>query len=251
MGKWMRYFIAQACLLLTATVAFPAQSPSLFKDPHVPAPKVSTTITPQELELTARYEDLPLFLGKEQVSILHYPGNASHAAACSARGCGNGCTIGFGYNIGPRKAAKVLTELTPIVGRAQAEVFAQYAGLTGQAAFDVCHKGVKDLPVMSRGDALRLLQYTMSGHKTQVLERIASEGLRGVLNPQQIAVLVALDYQNPQLSSRARMLWQHIHAGEFEQVAYNIQHRSGTKHLAALQTRRNKEAKLWRVASGL
>ena len=247
----MKYFIAQACLLLTATVAFPAQSPSLFKDPFVPAPVVSTTVTDHELELTARYEDLPLFLGQQQVSVLHYPGNASHAAACSVRGCGNGCTIGFGYNIGPRTASRVKAELTPIIGAAQAAVFARYAGLTGQAAFDVCNSRVSDLPTLSRGDALRLLQYTVASHKQQVLNRINSEGLRGVLNPKQVAVLVALDYQNPRLSSRATQLWRHLHAGEFEQIAQNIQHRSGTRHLAALQTRRNQEAKLWRQASGL
>jgi hypothetical protein len=236
-------------LVAVSLLATTAQTPShLYADDQqgqsaLPQYKV----TQEELELAARFEDRPLFMGIQTHSVLHYPGSRDHAEGCSARGCGNGCTIGFGYNIGARSAKQVMTELKPILGRQKAKELSFYAGKVGIEAYNACGPQFKkaNLPQLSRADSWELLKFSMAPHKAQVMQRIHREGLTEELNIQQVAVLVALDFQNPRLSSRATTLWKHLHQGKVERVAYEIRNNSGTRFLRALQTRRNTEADLW------
>lgn len=245
----MKHTIAKALLVGVSILATAAQTPSHLyaEDKTSPSATPRYKVTQEELELAARFEDRPLFMGVQQSSVMHYPGSRAHAESCSQRGCTNGCTIGFGYNIGARGAKQVMAELKPILGRAKAKELAAYAGKVGIEAYNACGPQFKksDLPQLSRADSWELLKFSMAPHKAQVMQRIQREGLADVLNSQQVSVLVALDFQNPRLASRATKVWKHLQQGKLEKVAYEIRNNSGTRFLRALQTRRNTEADLW------
>jgi len=245
----MRHTIAKAMLVAVSLLATTAQTPSHLYAEDNDSLSASThyKVTPEELELAARFEDRPLFMGIQQSSVMHYPGSRAHAESCSQRGCTNGCTIGFGYNIGARSSKQVVTELKPILGRKKAKELSAYAGKVGIEAYNACGPQFKKdkLPQLSRADSWELLKFSMAPHKAQVMQRIQREGLTKDLNEQQVAVLVALDFQNPRLASRATKLWKHLQQGKLERVAFEIRNNSGTRFLRALQTRRNTEADLW------
>lgn len=243
----MRHTIARALLISVSILATAAQTPSHLyaEDNDRPSATPSYKVTQEELELAARFEDRPLFMSVQQASVMHYPGSRAHAESCSTRGCTNGCTIGFGYNLGARSPKQVTNELKPMFGRKKAAALAQYAGKVGIEAYNACGPHTKGKMELSRADSWELLKFSMVPHKAQVMQRIKREGLSEELNAQQVAVLVALDFQNPRLASRATKLWKHLHQGKLERVAYEIRNNSGTRFLRALQTRRNTEADLW------
>lgn len=248
----MRHTIAKAMLVGVILFASTAQTPSHLyaEDQSGLSATPSYKITQDELELAARFEDRPLFMGVLQASTMHYPGSLAHAESCSQRGCTNGCTIGFGYNLGARDSKQTMAELNPLMGRKKAKELSQYAGLVGADAYAACGPRVSknSRPQLGRADAWKLLKFSMAPHKAQVMRRIAREGLTEDLNVQQVAVLVVLDFQNPRLASRATSLWRHLRQGKLERVAVEIRHNSGTRFMHALQTRRNTEAALWMAA---
>lgn len=226
-----------------------AQTPALTKKLNLDTlDKQDYVVTEEELQLAAKYEDKPLFLQKTANSRLHYPGGWQHARECTARGCTNGCTIGFGYNLGARSAREAKRDLRPIVGAKRANEFAAYAGKIGKAAYRACGRKSLDkstLPTMSRDESWQLLAKSMVPHKRAVMKRIYDEKLQNSLSNHQVAVLVALDFQNPKLASRAKMIWHHMKRGEFNQVASEIKQNSGSQILSALQPRRDAEAKIF------
>lgn len=225
-----------------------AQSPATQKTIKNSKVEQAAIVTEEELKLAAMYEDKPLFLKAKENSRLHYPGGWAHAKSCTARGCTNGCTIGFGYNLGARNAKEVRRDLVPVVGKERAQVFASYAGKIGRESYRACGRKSLDrstLPTMTRKESWQLLAKSMEPHKKAVTRRIAKEDLQDMLTEHQVAVLVALDFQNPRLASRAKMIWYHMKLGDFDQVAQEITQNSGSQILAALQPRRNAEAKIF------
>lgn len=243
----MRHTIARALLVGVSILATAAQTPSHLyaEDNNRPSATPSYKVTQEELELAARFEDRPLFMGIQKASDMHYPGSKAHAESCSTRGCSNGCTIGFGYNLGARSSKQVMKELKPMLGRKKAAELAGYAGKVGIEAYNACGPYSGNKTQLSRAESWELLKFSMMPHKAQVMQRIKREGMEDDLNAQQVAVLVALDFQNPRLASRATKLWKHLHQGKLERVAFEIRNNSGTRFLRALQTRRNTEADLW------
>lgn len=225
-----------------------AQSPATQKTIKNTKVEQVAILTEEELQLAAKYEDKPLFLRNKENSRLHYPGGWAHAKSCTQRGCTNGCTIGFGYNLGARNAKEVRRDLTPIIGKERAQVFAAYAGKTGKSSYTACGRKSLDhslLPTMTRNESWQLLAKSMEPHKEAVVARIHKENLQDMLTEHQVAVLVALDFQNPRLASRAKMIWHHMKLGDFDQVASEIKENSGSQILSALQPRRNAEAKIF------
>ena len=210
--------------------------------------ELQTTISEQELKLTAKFEDRSLFMGLKENSTMHYPGGWAHAKACTARSCTNGCTIGFGYNLGARYRKEVMRDLTPIIGQSRASELASYAHLRGKAAYRACGRKSIDkstLPTLTSDESWKLLEKSIVPHKNAVVARIKKEGIEDILNINQVAVLVALDFQNPRLASKAKNIWTYLKNGDVERVAREILENSGSQLLSALQPRRDAEAELW------
>jgi GH24 family phage-related lysozyme (muramidase) len=201
------------------------------------------------VSLIAPFENPLLWRGKIDKSWPHYPGNYSHATDCSARGCWNGCTITFGYNMGAQSPREIRRDLRAIgVDEKRIQTLTYFASKRGAEAYKYCGGGKLGWESLTREEGLRLLEQQVLKSRNNVLRRMKSEGV--TLNEEQIAVLVALDFQSPAISSKARELWTLIRNENWRGVAHEIRTNSGTQHLAALQHRRDVEADAFLTASG-
>ncbi|MBI1363118.1 MAG: hypothetical protein GC134_03960 [Proteobacteria bacterium] len=202
------------------------------------------------INLVAPFENPLLWKGDIDTSWPHYPGNKSHATACSERGCWNGCTITFGYNMGAHSAREMRRDLRAIgIEEERIRNLTYFARKRGTEAYKYCGGGKLGWEKLSREEGLRLLEQQIQEARTNVLRRIRAEDVS--LNREQVAVLVALDFQSPALSSKATELWTLIRNEDWSAVADEIRNNSGTRVLAALQRRRNTEAEAFLRASGV
>jgi hypothetical protein len=244
--RLMRTAFATCAMFFCLMVAVPAQA-------YVPSVRHvdPTHVTYEELRVIATWENGPLWRDVEGRSGLVYPVE-SDAAACTARGCLNGCTIGIGYNMGAHSYDQVLhAMLASGVDVARAKYFAHFAGKTGVDAVALCGKDVLTghEPTLSRTESLALLRLMVAHHKANVVARARAEGMLNKLSSGQFAVLVALDYQNPVLSSEATYIWRALKAGDTARVVSIIKNASGSQITHALQARRNWEASYFKWAS--
>lgn len=95
---WRMALIALFCCLGTNVAGHATSS-------HADRPVISA------IDLVAPFENPRLWEAEINESWPHYPGNKSHANSCSARGCWNGCTITFGYNMGAHSAREIKRDL--------------------------------------------------------------------------------------------------------------------------------------------
>ena len=203
-----------------------------------------------ELNLVAYFEDTPLFLGHEAYSTVHYPGNSWLAESCDERGCTNGCTIGFGYNLGARWPYEIEADLLPIIGKERTTELVKLANLTGTQALKACGgSNATTFQPLSRDESMQLLARVMWQFKRRVVHKLARENV--VLNERQLAVLTALEYQNPTFVTKSTFTWPLVADGAHEQVAERIQEKMGTKFDPNLQHRRNSEAAFYAGADFL
>lgn len=248
----MSRYTSWRALMLGALLAIIGTAASASRVPGT-TPVVTDSVTEEELYVTAVWENGPLYSGLEEVAKLHYP-IESKAADCTRRGCTNGCTIGYGYNFGAHSRQKVYDDLTAAgIPGETARKFQRYAGVTGSAAVRMC--GVRhrtgNEPTLTREQSWELMRLMLAEHKVTVVERARNEGVLNDLNAGQFAILVALDYQNPTLSSRANDVWTHLRSGRYDLVATEIRDRSGTRFAPQLQLRRNWEADYWTWSTNL
>ena len=202
------------------------------------------------VSLIAPFENPRLWSGEIDKSWPHYPGNKSHASACTERGCWNGCTITFGYNMGAHSAREIRRDLRAIgIDEGRIRNLTYFARKSGMSAYKYCGGGKLGWENLSREEGLRLLEQQIGEARANVKRRLRAEKVS--LNTEQIAVLVALDFQSPALSSKANDLWSAIKQQDWHAVADEIRHNSGTRHLAALQHRRDVEANAFLTASGM
>lgn len=216
-------------------------------------PVNTTSVTDEELYIAAVWEDGRLHSGLNAVSRLHYP-IESKAADCTKRGCTNGCTIGFGYNLGAHSRAGIYQTLTSAgVSPVKARQFQAYAGVRGSAAVRMCGRRhlPANAPTLTRSESWELMRIMLQVHKQNVVNRARNEGVLNNLNAGQFAILVALDYQNPTLSSRASAVWRHLRNGRYDLVEAEIRHRSGTRFAPQLQRRRSWEGDYWQWSTNL
>lgn len=214
--------------------------------------ETSNSASTEVINVIAQWEDTPLWHQHTRHSTVHYPLEDS-ANRCDKRNCTNGCTIGFGYNLGAHTQKKIRTDFDkaniPVV---KTQALEKLAGLTGTKAVAQCgaHADAKDtFPKLTRKESIRLLRHKIVSYKDNVEQRALSEGVFDKLNSGQRAVLVALDYQNPVLSSKATHLWRQLEEGDMEAVQHNIRHHSGSHLEPALQRRRDWEAKYFALAT--
>lgn len=196
-------------------------------------------VTNDELNLVAKYENRDLYTNKEFISKIHYPGNMRLAEKCDARGCYEGCTIGFGYNLGARWSWEILADMTPVVGVKRAYMFATFAETRGTKAASMCLKPTKGMPILTRDEAFALLKIILQKNKNSVVARLKKDGIS--LNDGQLATLVSLDYQNPKFVSKSKRLWKYLKAGDHQSVAWRIRYRTGTAYNKYLVKRRKEE----------
>lgn len=242
----LRALLGAILFLALTTVAHASRLPDTGRP-------VLDRVTDEELYLVAVWEDGPLHSGLRSVSRLHYP-IESKAADCTKRGCTNGCTIGYGFNLGAQtRDSTYRTLVSAGVPSATARRFQQYAGLRGTAAVRMC--GARHLPAgaptLTRDQSWELMRIMLRVHKQNVVNRARNEGVIGRLNAGQFAILVALDYQNPTLSSRANDVWRHLRNGRYDLVEAEIRHRSGTRFAPQLQRRRTWEGDYWQWSTNL
>ena len=229
---------------------------SLSADARVPSANevVTRYVTDEELYVLAVWENGPLFNGDRLHAIVHYPVE-SDAIACTERGCLNGCTIGYGYNMGAHNVGKVYADLLIVgVEPAKAKAMAEkYAEKTGVDAVAICGEKTPeaDLHTITREQSWELLRVMAKEHKQNVVRRANREGVTHKLNSGQFAILVALDYQNPDLSSRANDVWRHIKNDRMRLITHEIRKRSGTYFTPALTPRRQWEGDYWDWATSL
>ena len=237
------------CSSVSATVslsdAVKAIPPQVSTVPTINQPQFD--LTDEDLRVVAVWENGPLWLGDELEARIHYPVEGD-AANCTRRGCTNGCTIGAGYNLGAHSRLKVRADLRAAgVSEDRIRYFVRLAGKTGLEAVALCGKDVLtgNEPTLTRPEALALLRRLVAEHKTNVVLRADAEGVLGKLSAGQLAILVALDYQNPVLSSDAIEIWVAIKEDNWSAVANIIRRHSGSQLTHALQRRRDWEASYW------
>ena len=235
----MAVAIAAAFLFLLPTAADAA--------PRTPGngPVVTDRVTDEELYVIASWENGPLLTGRRTVDELQYPLEVN-AQDCTDRGCTNGCTIGYGYNLGAHSVSDVVRDFQDAgMSRARAMEFARFASVTGIDAVAMCGQNIANrdrLPTMTADESWELLRVMAKTHKDNVVRRARAEGLLNHFNSGQFAIMVALDYQNPTLSSQATYVWRQLRRGDTTAVLYNIRNQMGTRFAPGLQTRRNWEA---------
>ena len=234
-----------AILALLASFAVVAQVPGN-------GPVDPDKITAEELFVIATYEEGNLMTNRSGASELHYP-LPHEAADCTRRGCKNGCTIGYGYNFGAHSAEKIRSDFAQAgISPEKTERFVPLANVTGANAFAICGSYsalLPRFPTLNRDESWALMEVMAYQHKQNVLRRARAEGILHFFNSGQFAILVALDYQNPVLSSRAKNLWSQLKAGDLEAVLDNIRNDSGTKMSPSLQGRRDWEARYFAWAT--
>jgi GH24 family phage-related lysozyme (muramidase) len=196
-------------------------------------------VTRDELNLVAKYENRDLYTSEEFISEIHYPGNMRLAEQCDARGCFEGCTIGFGYNLGARWDWEIMQDMTPVVGAERAYMFATFAATRGTKAASMCLKPKKGMPTLTRDEAYALLKRILQKNKNAVVARLKKDRIE--LSQGQLATLVSLDYQNPRFVSKSRLLWKYLKEGNHDMVAWRIRHRTGTAYNKYLVKRRKEE----------
>ena len=219
------------CSFFIATPLLTAEITKTASQPH--------HVTYDELNLVAKYENRNLYTGNQFISKIHYPGNMRLAEQCDARGCFEGCTIGFGYNLGARWDWEILADMTPVVGPERAYMFATFAATRGTTAASMCLKPRKDMPTLTRDEAYALLKVILQRSKNSVVARLKKDDIN--INNGQLATLVSLDYQNPRFVSKSRILWEHLKKGNHDTVAWRIRHRTGTAYNKYLTNRRIEE----------
>lgn len=211
-------------------------------------------VTDEEVDVIGRWEDTPLWRGKKQTSTVHYPLEKS-AQRCDNRNCTNGCTIGFGYNLGAHTREMIRTDFNQAgIPTQKTDALVALAKLTGTKAVAQCGSNApaqSSFPQLTREESVRLLRFKIQSYKDDVVQRARREGVLAMLNSAQLAVLVALDYQSPVLSSKATQLWRQLTQGNMPAVQSNIRHNSGTHLEPALQRRRNWEARYFIKGAGL
>ncbi len=215
--------------------------------PRVPGngPVVTDRVTDEELYVIASWENGPLLTGARTVDELQYPLEVN-AQDCTDRGCTNGCTIGYGYNLGAHSVSDVVRDFEAAgMTRERALEFARFSSITGIEAVALCGRDAPNrhlLPTMTADESWELLRVMAASHKQNVVNRARAEGLLPYFNSGQFAIMVALDYQNPVLSSEATYVWRQLRAGDTSAVLRNIRNHMGTRFAPGLQTRRNWEA---------
>lgn len=202
-------------------------------------------VTDEELYVIAKWEDGDLLKERKTVSRLHYP-IESKAADCTSRGCLNGCTIGYGYNFGAHGAEKIRHDFALAgISLEKIERFIPLANLTGLDALAMCGStaiAVANFPTLTPEESWALLRVMAHEHKQNTVRRARTEGILHLFNSGQFAIMVALDYQNPVLSSEAKYIWMQLKAGDIPAVLQNIRFHMGTRFAPGLQWRRNWEA---------
>jgi GH24 family phage-related lysozyme (muramidase) len=219
------------CAFLISTPLLTTELPKQAVLPH--------HVTYDEVNLVAKYENRNLYTNEEFISKIHYPGNMRLAEQCDARGCFEGCTIGFGYNLGARWDWEILSDMTPVVGPERAYMFATFAATRGTKAASMCLTPHRGMPTLTRDEAYALLKVILQRSKNSVVARLQKDKI--ILNAGQLATLVSLDYQNPRFVSKSRILWKHLKNGDHETVAWRIRHRTGTSYNKYLVKRRVEE----------
>ena len=208
-------------------------------------PVVVDTVTDEELYVIASWENGPLLRGTRTVDALQYPLEVN-AQDCTDRGCENGCTIGYGYNFGAHTADEVRQDFSAAgLPEQLTQRFIRFAGATGVDAVALCGQNIANrdqLPTMTSAQSWELLRVMAAEHKANVVRRARAERLLPYFNSGQFAIMVALDYQNPVLSSEATYIWRQLRAGDTAAVLNNIRNHMGTRFAPGLQTRRNWEA---------
>ena len=227
-----------------AVVALFFTTLSLARVPGI-EPVTPDAVTDEELYVIAPWEDAALWYGEKDFSQIHYP-IESGAAGCTQRGCLNGCTVGYGYNFGAHSALKIREDFKQAgISDEKAESFVPLAGVTGLDAVAMC--GTKspmreNFPTLTQQEAQGLLRIMVLEHKLNVVKRARDEGILALFGSGQFAIMVALDYQNTELSSEATDIWRQLKNGDMDAVLHNIHHHMGTRFAPALQQRRNWEA---------
>lgn len=206
---------------------------------------ITDRVTDEELYVIASWENGPLLTGARTVDELQYPLEVN-AQDCTDRGCENGCTIGYGYNFGAHTAVEIRRDFAAAgLPEQLTQRFIRFAGATGVDAVALCGQDIANrdqLPTMTNAQSWELLRVMAATHKANVVRRASEERLLSYFNSGQFAILVALDYQNPVLSSEATYIWQQLRAGDTTAVLNNIRNHMGTRFAPGLQTRRNWEA---------
>lgn len=217
-------------------------------------PVTPDRVTDEELYVIAKWEDAALWRGDKNVSEIHYP-IESGAAGCTQRGCLNGCTIGYGYNFGAHSPAKIRADFAEAgIPSKKTERFVPLSGVTGINAVAMCGRNSpmrSRFPVLTQAESQALLRVMAWEHKLNTVRRARREGLLPLFNSGQFAVMVALDYQNPELSSQARYIWHQLQRGDMEAVLDNIQNHMGTRFAPTLQARRDWEADYFAWATSI
>lgn len=223
-------------------------------------PVTPDRITDEELYVIAKWEDAELWKGLKSESVIHYPLENS-AAGCTSRGCTNGCTIGYGYNLGAHGPRKIRADFKEAgISKDKTDRLIPLARVTGIDAVIMCGRDqpMRDrFPTLTREESAALLRVMVKEHKDNVVRRARHEGILGLFNSGQFAVMVALDYQNPVLSSRAKYIWLQLKAGDMDAVLENIEEHMGTHLEPGLRGRRFWEADYFawatsrQVASGM
>lgn len=218
---------------------------------------LNTDITqePTLQELIGRHENDPLFLGHIRSSSIIYP-IENGAEACTARGCLNGCTIGYGYNFGSKTTQDVWDHFREIDTEEHIiKVFINFAGKTGTEAFELCGSvNTKDRSFFSPIDAeeaMKLMQVMIREHQQYVTDAIREkfqEDADKYINQEMYILLIALDYQSRNIASNASKLFAAIKNHDFNGVIYEIKCNSGSQLAPELQRRRNIEAKFMAAA---
>ncbi len=190
--------------------------------------------------LIGQWENGPLYLGEDMDSGIHYPLNYPNVI--------NGCNIGFGIHLGSLTQAKLDHWFARVIDPERIEELRPFVGVLGEEAFAMCGPDILVPPVkISRDEAISLMILYVVDAYYRVHNRLALEEANG-LNTCQVAVMVALEYQNEVLFSEARnvpeMLAEHDFSGVYWEILYN----SGSQRIPELAARRRMEARFFKMA---
>lgn len=197
---------------------------------------IVNTVTGQEKRLVAYFENYALYTGQDSYSLPHYD-----------RGGRGGCAIGYGIRLSWRTPEQAYTFLRKALSPAKARALSQYAGVSGRAAVHKC--GVRyrspNAPRLTAQEAWNLLSLDLAQRKAYVLARARQFGALDNMNAGMMAVMVALDYQNPSCSRNATTTWQAISNGNYPDI---YQHEIFTCRTSA-DSRRQIESTYFRLSA--
>jgi hypothetical protein len=202
-------FAAAFVFVSTASHATPAEAaiPQQIGTPQ--SGPVQANVTGGDIALVSYFENLPLFLGADKVSTVHFGGGGSH----------DGCTVGYGVNLSWRSPAQIREMFTPVVGKVRAAQFVRFSGLYGHRAQRACPAHGKKLPYLTSAEASKVLGQLLAERKAAVIARARKFGALDNTNAGMMSVMLSLDWQSPTCSSQATKVWELMDREHFTEVA--------------------------------